>query len=160
MKDLNGFGGLYSITEGGEIFSHRSNRFISISQKSNGYVYTELNKFGKTSYHRVHRLVALTYIDNPENKPFVNHIDGTKNNNHYTNLEWVTGRENNLHAIETGLVTLCDKWDVYLKGSFVGTYTGYKEIIETFGIAKNTIYNSIKNQKPTRSGYEIIRSYE
>jgi hypothetical protein len=51
----------------------------------------------------LHRLVALTFLENPENKEFVNHKDGNKLNNQLTNLEWVTCLENNMHKIQTGL---------------------------------------------------------
>ena len=51
----------------------------------------------------LHRLVALTFLENPENKEFVNHIDGNKLNNQLTNLEWATCLENNMHTIQTGL---------------------------------------------------------
>ncbi len=51
----------------------------------------------------VHRLVALTFVPNPDGKPYVNHKDGCKPNNHAGNLEWVTMEENNAHAVDVGL---------------------------------------------------------
>ena len=69
-----------------------------------GYQEIGIACFGKMTWYRVHRLVAQYYIENKENKPFVNHIDGNKLNNHISNLEWVTHRENMDHAISTGLI--------------------------------------------------------
>lgn len=62
----------------------------------------------KSLHHKfkIHRLVATYFVENPdpETKLYVNHIDGNKMNNHYTNLEWVTSRENILHAWRLGLI--------------------------------------------------------
>jgi len=68
-----------------------------------GYPLVKLKIDGKYKNQSIHRLVALAFIDNPENKKDVNHIDGDKTNNHVKNLEWMTRKENIDHAWETGL---------------------------------------------------------
>ena len=64
-----------------------------------GYIYLRVN----IKKYALHRLTALTFTENPENKPFVNHLDGNKLNNKVDNLEWVTCSENNIHAHKSGL---------------------------------------------------------
>lgn len=61
-----------------------------------------LNEFGKWTQTSVHRVVAIAFIPNPNNKPQVNHIDGNRQNNQVSNLEWVTSRENVLHSFTKG----------------------------------------------------------
>ena len=78
-------------------------KLLSLTNTSTGYKKVELVKNGKKKSYKVHRLVAMAFIDNPENKPEVNHIDGNKINNHVDNLEWVTSSENSIHAYKTGL---------------------------------------------------------
>ncbi len=68
-----------------------------------GYRILALSVDGDEARAYVHRLVAVTFIPNPENKPYVNHKDGCKQNNRADNLEWCTMEENNIHAMATGL---------------------------------------------------------
>jgi hypothetical protein len=70
-----------------------------------GYVRVCVTKEGRSWNKQVHRLVAIAFIPNPENKPQVNHIDGVKSNNNVENLEWATSQENCVHAHEAGLRT-------------------------------------------------------
>lgn len=79
-----------------------SNSIITGYQTTGGYITVDFSGNGTYS---AHRLVALTFIPNPENKPEVNHLDGNKTNNSVANLEWATPAENIQHAFRTGLVS-------------------------------------------------------
>lgn len=93
MKDI-GFSN-YCITEDGKIFSLISDRFLTNNMMTSGYEKCHIkNDDGLLKHCSIHRSVALMYVENPKDKPFVNHIDENKLNNHYTNLEWVTDAEN------------------------------------------------------------------
>ena len=70
----------------------------------NGYMSIVLYNHCSPCAKYIHRLVAETFIPNPENKREVNHIDGDKTNNHVPNLEWVTSSENKIHAYENNLM--------------------------------------------------------
>ncbi len=103
MKVIKGFEGLYSITPSGDVYSHRSCRLLKRYNHPSGYKFTALHKDGKRHQRLIHRVVAAAYIPNPDNLPTVNHKDGDKTNNKVSNLEWMSYRDNNLHALETGL---------------------------------------------------------
>lgn len=116
-KDIAGYEGLYQVSNFGRVkslprtvtytricnnkeqnvISHHSGRIMSLPTNGAGYIHVPITR-GKNM--QVHRLVAEAFIPNPENKPFVNHIDGNKTNNRVDNLEWVTNRENQRHAID------------------------------------------------------------
>jgi hypothetical protein len=68
-----------------------------------GYRTTNLRGGGRFQHFLIQRLVAVTFLPNPDNKEFVNHKDGDKANNVVTNLEWVTRAENNVHAYDNGM---------------------------------------------------------
>ena len=157
IKDIKGYEGYYKITKDGDVFSIRSNRFLKLNYKKNGYVYIELNVDGVAKTHRVHRLVAEVFIPNPENKPFVNHKDGVKSNNHIENLEWVTGTENNLHAIRNKLaIPQCNTYEVTNHNyKTLKMCCGFKEVEEHTGLKSSQICNLLDKNKPSRKGYYI-----
>jgi len=68
-----------------------------------GYLYIDISIFPNKKRFLLHRLVAITFIENTLNKPQINHKDGNKSNNHVSNLEWCTAKENLKHAVDTGL---------------------------------------------------------
>lgn len=98
IKDIPGWEGLYACDTKGQIYSYRTNKFLSPSKNKRGYLHVTFTKDGKRYDYRVQRLIAMTFLDNPENKEQVNHIDGNKLNNCLENLEWVTPEENIEHA--------------------------------------------------------------
>ena len=84
----------YMIYEDGRVYNKNSNRFLKPSTNNRGYLTVCLSNNGKHKMMSIHRLIALYYIPNPENKSYVDHIDRNKQNNNIENLRWVTTREN------------------------------------------------------------------
>lgn len=95
--------GIYEISENGDVkrIGKSNNQYkegyILKHNIINGYAHVQLHKNGNVKSMRVHRLVAMAFLPNPNSKPHVNHLDGNKHNNHFTNLEWCTPSENELH---------------------------------------------------------------
>lgn len=91
--------GQYFISENGELYGTFMKKIQKPQICHKGYAYIEI---GKKKF-KIHRLVAKYFIQNPEDKPQVNHKDGNKLNNNVSNLEWVTNKENYEHAMDKGL---------------------------------------------------------
>lgn len=88
----------YQVLEDGTIIG-KTGKPLKGYVRPDGYVRVNIN--GKPEYY--HRVVATVLIPNPENKPYINHVDGNKQNNHPLNLEWVTQSENIKHSYDMGL---------------------------------------------------------
>lgn len=91
----------YKIYRDGRIFNKHGKKLSPHSNKI--YKQVDLYYGGHSKRYSVHRLVASFFVPNPYNKKQVNHKDGNKMNNHYTNLEWATNRENTIHAYKNNL---------------------------------------------------------
>lgn len=105
FRDIQGYEGLYGVSESGEVFSYKRDLILKPNLGSNGYLKVVLYKNGLSRNHTIHRLVAIAYVKKQEGLEYVNHLDGDKVNNNADNLEWCTPKENTRHAIETGLTS-------------------------------------------------------
>ena len=119
-----------------------------------GYCYVELSKNGSKATFAIHQLVAQAFLNNPENKPIVNHINGVKTDNNVSNLEWATYSENLSHAYSTGLRTsvsskavgeknyrrkLKSVQVIEIKRLLAEGNLTYKEIAKKYGVSRSTI---------------------
>lgn len=118
-KDVVGFEEFYQVSNTGEVrskdrkvpsrnphkFSTRKGRILRQMTQRHGYKKVSLTRSVTEKFNvNVHRAVAEAFIPNPDNKPYVNHMDCDKGNNHVDNLEWVTAQENTRHAIDNNLI--------------------------------------------------------
>lgn len=113
--DVNGFKGLFQLSNYGRIkslhrivkngsgYRRKSEKIVLSAPNKKGYYRKNFIKDNKRITFYISRIVALHFSNNINNKSEVNHIDGNKNNNHISNLEWVTRIENITHALRTGL---------------------------------------------------------
>lgn len=151
----------YQISNKGRIKSIKKHEII-MKQRLNkgGYLKLELRKNGKTVSVLVHRLVALAFIPNPENKPQINHKNSIRTDNKIENLEWCTQSENNKYAYcygnrEKKLYfdnrVLINQYD--LKGNFIKQWLGASNIEKELNISNSSIIRCCKNKSKTAYGY-------
>lgn len=149
-KDIKEFEGLYQVSNLGRVKTlnnkkSRKEKIRKIHNDQRGYLIVYLSKNGNGKFYKVHRLVAQTFIENPLNKPQVNHKDECKTNNVWTNLEWVTRKENMNYGTRTQRATnkilehtkKIKQYD--LQGNFIKTWNSCHEVEKFFGCPHNSI---------------------
>lgn len=106
--------GYYANTDG-DIYSAVSKKVLKGKKDKDGYLEYCFTVDGTVKYIRGHRVIAETFLVNPENKPTINHKNGIKDDNRVINLEWATYSENNLHRFKVLHTTPSSKWyiDIY-----------------------------------------------
>ncbi len=140
-KTIEGFPN-YEVSNRGRIRNKRTGLILTQIPDKDGYLRIHLGN--DRTVKRVHRLVASAFISNPFNKPHVNHIDGNKTNNCIDNLEWATSRENNVHALNTGLRKISRPVRIVETG----------EIFKSISDCANAIGAKDQNVHAVASGYE------
>lgn len=177
-KDIQGYEGIYKISNCGRIKSllrfnnmskdntmrgyYRKEKILKPSANNSDYLYIFLCKNGKKTMKTIHRLVAETFIPNPNNYEQVNHIDGNKQNNRMDNLEWCTRKHNMQEAFRIGLVKrprgakhpLSMRVNQYdLSGNLIKEWGCLKEIERELNFGHSNISNCCKGRYKSAYGY-------
>ena len=154
-KDIQGFNGVYQASNLGRIrttdhyVNYRNNskairrgKVLKAQKTKKGYYTIGLKKDGVIIRNHIHRFIAQTFIENRKNKLQVNHIDGDKENNNISNLEWATPKENTRHAIEVlgyDFVKPLRKYWVIHSKKIIGEYNNKKYYFKSMSDASRYI---------------------
>ncbi len=152
MKDIKGYEGLYAITADGQVWSYRSQRYLTPSPNANGYLRVNLYKDKKPKNKFIHRLVAAAYIPNPNNLPEINHISEDKTDNKVENLEWCDRIYNLNYGTRKEKAAKSHYKAVYCV-ELNTTFESQKAAAETNGIAATNIAACCKGKRQTAGGY-------
>jgi hypothetical protein len=158
----------YEISSLGRVHNTKTGRMLKLTIKG-GYIFTGLSENGKGKTMPVHRLVALAFIENPENKPQVNHKDKNRSNNSVGNLEWTTALENNLHRSKDVIQTTNqnikvwrvdkdtnEKIELYSSIYLAATWCFENGCASSIHSARVNISNSIREVYHQSCGYKWI----
>lgn len=149
-KDINGYEGLYKVSNLGNVKSfHTGKEKILKPNKNNcGYLQVDLYKEGKRKQHLVHRLVAMAFIDNPQNLEQINHRDENPTNNNVSNLEFCTAAYNNNYG--TRIKRFCKQVLCLETGK---VYPSTNEVERQLGFAHSYISKCCNGKRKTAYGY-------
>lgn len=170
-KDVVGYEGLYKVSNKGNVLHLRKNKLLKPSIRG-GYFRVWL--FGKNTKMQcsIHRLVALSFIPNPQNKPQINHINAIKTDNSIENLEWCTHQENITHARCMGLVpkmvmssTHKDALKKANATKIIDTstkiiYNSITDAAKILGYKKSTLIHYLIGSRKNKTTLKYVRNYD
>lgn len=153
----------YLVFRDGRIMSVRYNKFLTPKRNHDGYLRLQIWQGNKNRYVAWHRIVAETFIPNPENKPYINHKNGDKTDNRVENLEWCTQQENIRHSWDNNFRTheytrrgngRCSPVrQMDLDGNVIAEYPTMASAHKATGICTQSIYRAA-NLHCTAGGYK------
>lgn len=163
-KDIEGYTG-FAVSNDGQIRNNKTRRILKQATNHNGYKTVAVRiggRGGKDVNFRVHVQVAKAFLDKPTDplKNQVNHIDGDKTNNHVSNLEWSTAKDNIIHAFQTGLhvklrgadspnASLTESDVAYIRENYVpySSEFGGRALARQFGVSHTVISRVVNGKK-------------
>lgn len=160
-RDVKHYEGKYMVSNYGRVKSLISNRYLSATANNDGYLKVKLYFDGRCKTEFVHRLVALAFVDNPNNLPQVNHKDEDKQNNYFENLEWCTHKYNQNYG----------KHNKNISDSSKGLRRNTKKCIRLsdnriFDCIKDTLveekvsYETMKKRCRNKDGFMYLKDYQ
>lgn len=161
-KDINGYEGYYKISNYGKVVSIPRNgtikneKVLKQYKDKYGYLKVILQKNGIKKNKYIHQLIALAFLNNPNNYSYVNHKDENKLNNNVNNLEWCTQHYNNNYGTRNNRISKNERIKINqydLNNNFIKTWNGFIEIKETLKIDISSIIRCCQKQYKTSHGY-------
>jgi hypothetical protein len=167
-KDIKGYEGLYKVSNLGRVKSLNrviknkngslrslEERMLNPLKDTDGYLMVGLFQYGNQKRCKIHRLVAETFLENPNNKPQVNHINEIKSDNKLSNLEWVTAKENVNHGsapkrrAESRMKRVVQ---ISIEGEEIRTFKSMNEVAEC-GFTRQSVQKVCKGYRKTHKGF-------
>lgn len=185
FKSISGYDGLYLISNKGSIYSYHRKRLLTPKRTPAGYLRITLcDGDGHHKTFSVHRLVAMTFIENPQNKPTVNHLNEIKDDNRVENLEWATWSEQNKHGTRIQRATAHTDWNarnaktdyisvaskhnysnqdmcnrkktkVIKNGILIGVFNSQKEAAEFCNVSRGKVSQCVSGIKSSCKGFSF-----
>lgn len=153
-KDIKGYEGLYQVSINGDIKNKFGVVINGWQQNKHGYRKVRLYKNRKAKDFYLHRIVAIAFVDNPNSKPIINHIDSNPKNNKASNLEWVTQKENMEHAsINNRLNTNGTK---VLNTETNEVFKSIKAAADSIGMKQNTLVYKLLGKRKNETPFIVI----
>ena len=171
-RPIKGYENEYLVSEAGDVCSLRSKRKLKPATDKYGYLYFVLCVDGRRKTVKAHRLVAIAFIENPLNKPTVNHLNGVRNDNRVENLEWATEKEQIADAMKRdALPNMLKNTDyqamgakrnfgrrkaaVYLNGELLGIYSSLLDASKKQGINYSKASECANGKRKTTGGKTV-----